>query len=1101
MGSGWAKLGIAIAGYIIAGPIGLMAGSFLGSMLFPTEYESEMPTVHDYPVQGTAVGTSIPIVYGTTRLAGNIIWLGRLESYHIKHTQSAGSGGKGGDDEVTSYELKYQRSFLIAICEGPATITRAWKGKKSLDLWRFTSFDGVDNSGVSSLIGKNYAEYSNVCLAYFEDFQLGSTGTLPNFVFEVKSANLPTEYGNVQELVAAGPSEFSFASAVCSNGKFYVNRDSYIHKFNSNGTLDTSWQGDGTLGGFGAGIFDLALDSDENLYVVNGRPGTSASGDTIWKLDPDGNVLWSTLSLNWAKATRSIVIGNDGYVYTGGHKPTGSAKRGMKLDPTDGTPLVYYNPYYGVYVGIDDFGFVYFSGGHYVYRYTNNGMTYQWALMTNWGDLENIFVQSGVLFSDTKVIVVGQHETSNRSVWKFNYDLTVVEYTYGGYFSFHINVDIDGDLLVACAPTQPGDDGSYQMVKLNATDLSFIAGFKINEAALKHVSRQVVGESNYIICGGNPDESYCAWRIVAEEAVDMNFASMIKDLLINEKCGNYDESDLITEDFNSIIAYCGQNDLKGSLAITKQRPLPDWIAYICSHFQGYFYEIGGKVGLNCYRDQASVLSIVQDDLIRDGDEPPVHITKRTYGDTFNRLEASWTDRTHNYKTGVVAAFDRIDQREAAQVRTKVVDLKMITDSTLAAKMVWRIFIDEFYRFSQYTFKLGYKSMLLEVGDVIDVTDGYLLTAQKMRVMSISEEKDGRKAVISAVEDISAFYPDVAYSIQQSLAEGEEDIVLTDGTMFFRESWNSAKLFMSIVPGGTQCNGFYIYKSYDDASYNLIGRAAIATITGGGANSTGTIQSYLPAHTAVIHREGEGFDVNIGILTDLDTAITEDDFFNNRKLARIGDEIIGYQNCVESSVEGTWRVSNLVRGLFGTEPVAHVSGETFNTLDIDFVHNLQQSDIGKTLYFKVVSYYATEIQLISEVSAQSLVVSGDYMKPLPVSLMRINGREGLSTYKTDDVIISWYFCSKTSGFGRGGYGNALWGNFVFDDTIDIMKATLKKSDDTEISSEIFDISGVGLPMALLIEDVDRNGNNPFKVELLPGSSLIGLSSREIEVEQL
>ncbi len=76
---------------------------------------------------------------------------------------------------------------------------------------------------------------------------------------------------------------------------------------------------------------------------------------------------------------------------------------------------------------------------------------------------------------------------------------------------------------------------------------------------------------------------------------------------------------------------------------------------------------------------------------------------------------------------------------------------------------------------------------------------------------------------------------------------------------------------------------------------------------------------------MIHRKDEAFVVSIGTLTDLDTSVSDDDFFNNRKLARIGNEIIGYRDCVESSVEGTWRISNIIRGFFGTEAVAHTSG--------------------------------------------------------------------------------------------------------------------------------------------------------------------------------
>lgn len=1095
----WGRLGIAVGGALLGGwmlgPIGMsagfLAGSYLGSMIFPTDYESKMPKAHDFPIQSSAVGTPIAIVFGTMRLAGNIVWMGDLVSYQVAH--SAG-GGKGGGKKQVSYETKYRRSFLIAICEGPAIILRAWKGKVSIPLTEFTTFNGIGNSGISTLIGKDYAEYNNLCLAYFEDYELGNGQAIPNFVFEVSSnlsnlicgGTVDLDYGQfcgwiidsngiIKQDVLTGYSVISYASAVCANGEFYMSKGHSVWKFNADGTVKTSWQTNGEKGGFGNAVRDLALDANENLYVANTSLGTSASINTIHKLDSNGDVIWSAIPLNYARLTSSVVIGKDGYVYICGSKPTGSAKRGTKLNPATGVPIVYYDGYYGSYIGIDDSGNVYSAGGQKVYRFLNNGTWLVTHTLDNWGALRSIFVMG----NGSGVFVTGQHETTNKSVWKLNATLFNVVATYGAYLSYTIIGDSDGNILVGGAPTQTGEDGKYQIVKLRASDLAFIWGLKFNEAGCFHINRQ---------------------SLSATFEYDMNFAAMIKALLTDVRYGGYAGNDLITEDFDSIIAYCEDNELKGSLVITEQKALPDWISYICSHFQGYFYEIGGKVGLNCYRSQDSVLSITQDDLIRDGDAPPVHTTKRAYSSTHNRLEASWTDRTNNYKTAVVPAFDRIDQRESGQLRTKLFDLKAITNNELASKMTWRIFIDQLYRFSQYTFKLGYKSMLLEVGDVIDVTDGHLLTAKKMRVMSISEEKDGRKALITANEDIADFYPALSYEIQQSEATLDPDITLTDGIITFRENYIDNRLYLSITPSGAQVNGFYIYMSYDDESYELIGKAAIENVTGGEANSVGTIQSNLPAYTTVIHRKDEAFNVNIGTINDLASAINDEQFFNNRKLAKIGNEIIGYKTCVESSVTGIWRVSNLIRGLFGTEPVVHNPDEMFSTLDISFIYTLKESDIGKTLYFKVVSFYADDVQDKSDVSSYSITISGKYLKPLPVSLMRINGREGLSTYKTSDVTLDWYFCSKTSGFGRGGYGNALWGAYTKDPLLERLKVELEEEDTTPITDSNYELDAYGEPTQLEILEADRNGKNPIVVKLSPMSNLLG-DSRQITIEKI
>lgn len=290
----------------------------------------------------------------------------------------------------------------------------------------------------------------------------------------------------------------SFASIVCADGKFFITGGNTVWKFNKDGTVDTSWQGDGSRGGFGTAVLDLALDADENLYVVNTRPGVATSGETIWKLDQDGEVIWSSYPLNYSRSVSSVVVHSDGYVYVAASNPTGGSRRGMKLHPADGTVLVTYTAYSKAnHIAIDSFGVVYLSGGtvsgYTLYRFANNGSYLSRAAL---GDLtmSDVFVQSGVSAEDTKVFAAGRYTVDDKSVWKLNYDLSIVEASYKGYYSYSITEDIDGNLLVACHSTIAGEDGIYQIVKLKASDLSFISGIKFNDAELKHVTRQVLSD-------------------------------------------------------------------------------------------------------------------------------------------------------------------------------------------------------------------------------------------------------------------------------------------------------------------------------------------------------------------------------------------------------------------------------------------------------------------------------------------------------------------------------------------------------------------------------------------------------------------------------
>lgn len=1251
----WAKIGLVAIGYYFGGPLGAMGGAYLGGVLWPTDYETEMPAVHDMPIQSSAIGIPITLVYGMTKIAGNLIWLGPSQSYIIKHKSD---DDIFGNNETIGRETKYKRSFLISLCEGPASVIRAWKDKKEISLSDFTFYDGSNNSGLSTILGEDYAEYNNLCLAYFEDYELGNSQRIPNFIFEVNSSagQFPLYVGTNESPAGDDLFETDYSGAKihqseeghATNGIYDIVVQPSTNRIIVSGVQVRIYESDWTFVGTIGTASHLLIDPDDDDYIYCSGAGgifkykisTQALqwsntdytaygacisedsgrlyvcgiiGDGINEVNRDTGVhvrnlqnavghgsivyfkaylfatgsrqgnksVWKYNEASGGAASHSYDTGGGTHkIIEHNSKIFVCGERSDSYTPTGGMTgyktIFKFNENLAIHTAYDDGNSVYWLNDMRFDNYRNQ------IVVTSKGDSvdengntanirwfnESLILQSYMLMYDTnpnalvtafgispsrikvdyyltapdanqsvfadrrcaqtflvtenhalvgvrlKMYRTGLPGTVTVRVWSVSGDLPLEPTSYYGM--------INGNLL---EETPIGNKGPWEEILFSSVlNVSIGQRFAIvveSQGADVYNMLAVAFHITGTYSGGRScvsTDAGVSWTgqsnydLVFQTLKDIippipsdpgvNFAFMIKDLLINKKCGNYEESDLITEDFESIIQYCDTYGLKGSLAITQQKPLPDWIAAICSHFQGYFYEIGGKIGLNCYRSQDSVLSILQDDLLTDGKEPPVHVSKRPYSSTYNRLEVAWTDRNRNYKTAVVPAFDRIDQRESGQTRTRVLNLKMITNKELAAKMAWRIFIDQIYRFSQYTFKLGYKSMLLEVGDVIDVTDGHLLTAKKMRVMSVNEEKDGRKSLISAIEDISDFYPEIEYAIQESESEEDPEITLDDGTVAFRENYTDSRLLLSISPGGAQCSGFYIYRSYDNESYALVGQAPIRNVPGDEANSTGTIQSSLPAYPAVVHRRAESFNVSIGTIADLDTLVTDDDLFNNRKLARVGTEIIGFKDCVESlTIAGIWRVSNLIRGLFGTEAIAHVPGESFSTLDVDFVYDLRDTDIGKTLYFKVVSFYAEEVQLLSEVSTQSHTVSGKYKKPLPVSLMRINGREGLKTYKTVDVTLDWYFCSKSSGFGRGGYGAALWGAYVKDLLLEQLKVELEEEDGTPIIDAAYDLTDYGEPVQLEILEADRNSKNPVRVKLTPGSHLWSDETRSILIEKV
>ncbi|MGL4576357.1 MAG: phage tail protein [Burkholderiaceae bacterium] len=91
---------------------------------------TEEPRLGNLRVQTSMQGLAIPMVWGQTRVVGNLVWFGDFQSIPVTTTTRQGGKGGGGVTQVdTKYE--YRAGAIMALCSGPvAGIASAWKGKR-----------------------------------------------------------------------------------------------------------------------------------------------------------------------------------------------------------------------------------------------------------------------------------------------------------------------------------------------------------------------------------------------------------------------------------------------------------------------------------------------------------------------------------------------------------------------------------------------------------------------------------------------------------------------------------------------------------------------------------------------------------------------------------------------------------------------------------------------------------------------------------------------------------------------------------------------------------------------------------------------------------
>ena len=191
--------GAAIGG-AFGGPMGAMLGRAAGGLLgasvdqalFAEDRHVTGPRLENARIQSSNEGAPIPRVYGTSRVAGEIVWATRFEEETTTQTES--SGGKGGGPETTTTTYAYFANFAVALCEGPiAGIGRIWADGKEVERGRIAHrvHRGTEGQQPDSLIeakqGTGRAPaYRGTAYIVFERLALESYGNrIPQISVEV----------------------------------------------------------------------------------------------------------------------------------------------------------------------------------------------------------------------------------------------------------------------------------------------------------------------------------------------------------------------------------------------------------------------------------------------------------------------------------------------------------------------------------------------------------------------------------------------------------------------------------------------------------------------------------------------------------------------------------------------------------------------------------------------------------------------------------------------------------------------------------------------------------------------------------------------------
>ncbi|MFO1236772.1 MAG: glycoside hydrolase TIM-barrel-like domain-containing protein [Alphaproteobacteria bacterium] len=212
--AGITLFGQTITGAAIGGAIGAYAGAQVDALLRGSA-SVEGPRLKELQVQASTPGAPIPRVFGTMRLAGQVIWAARFKETSERH-----GGGKSGP-RVTEYA--YTASFAVGLCEGiVGGIGRVWADGKplALDGVVMRVHPGTEEQAADPLIetleGADAPAFRGTAYAVFEDLPLEPFGNrVPQLSFEIVRP-AAGEAGALEETVEAvclipGSGEFALS--------------------------------------------------------------------------------------------------------------------------------------------------------------------------------------------------------------------------------------------------------------------------------------------------------------------------------------------------------------------------------------------------------------------------------------------------------------------------------------------------------------------------------------------------------------------------------------------------------------------------------------------------------------------------------------------------------------------------------------------------------------------------------------------------------------------------------------------------------------------------------------------------------------------------
>ena len=466
---------------------------------------------------------------------------------------------------------------------------------------------------------------------------------------------------------------------------------------------------------------------------------------------------------------------------------------------------------------------------------------------------------------------------------------------------------------------------------------------------------------------------------------DANVAEVIKAILTDSEQGLGLPASSVG-DLTQFSNFCTANGIWVSPVYKEQKPAFENIKNLLQIGFADCYRSNGVLNIVPYADVAATssygtfvpatpapLAIGEDDILDVGDDPLL-MTQKPLSESFNHVQVRFSDRTNDYNDNIAESKDFADIDQFGIRSMPVVDMKEICDPATATKVADFLLHRSLYIRNEYQFSLPWKYCYLEPMDLLALyypRKGHAGTV--VMITEITEDEDGMLTVkaeeyplgtnsnpVKSAPTTAGYTPD--FSVDPGSVS---DPVIFEPPL---QLTNNVSQVWIAAAGGPSWGGADVWVSTDNISYKKVGRlqqrARYGVTSSAIAGNSGVDQSSV-------------LSVNLSVSSGTLLSGTLQDAQNLTTRCYVGGEYLSYSTAQLTSAN-QYNLSYLVRGCYGTNPVAHASGAPFVRLDESiFTYDYPAEWVGKTIYVKLVSFnsFGSALQDISQCEAYSYTLSG------------------------------------------------------------------------------------------------------------------------------